>query len=228
MIADNLQTVRQNIRTIAERCGRSPEKIRLVAVTKTFPVAAIKEAMASGQCLFGENYIQEAKNKYAELDDQVQFHFIGHLQSNKAHIAVKIFSMIETVDRLKLALALHRHLIQSDRTMDILIQVKIGKDENKYGIVPEDTEDLLTQIAPLSTLRIRGLMTMPPYSEDPEKVRPYFRELRHLAEDLQNKNLFFDNHCVELSMGMSNDYPVAIEEGATLIRVGTAIFGHRS
>jgi PLP dependent protein len=227
MIADNLQTVRRNIHTIAERCGRTPEGIRLVAVTKTFPVTALKEAMASGQFLFGENYIQEAEEKYPELDDRVQLHFIGHLQSNKAHIATRIFSMIETVDRLKLALALNRHLVQSGRTMDILIQVNIGREENKSGVAPEDAENLLRQIAPLVTLRIRGLMTMPPFFEEPEKVRPYFRELRHLAENLQNKNLFYDNHYVELSMGMSNDYPVAIEEGATLIRVGTAIFGHR-
>ena len=227
MIADNLESVRRNIHTVAERCGRNPEGIRLVAVTKTFPVIAIKEAMASGQFLFGENYIQEAEEKYVELADHVQFHFIGHLQSNKAHIAARIFRMIETVDRLKLALALHRHLAQSGKTMDILIQVNIGRDEKKSGIGPQDTEDLLKQIAPLSNLRSLGLMTMPPFSEDPEKSRPYFRELYQLAKDLQSKKLFYDNKCVELSMGMSHDYPVAIEEGATLIRVGTAIFGHR-
>jgi PLP dependent protein len=227
MIADNLQIVRQNICAAAERCGRDPKKIRLVAVTKTFPVTAMKEAMTSGQFLFGENYIQEAEEKYAELGGQVQLHFIGHLQSNKAHIAARIFRMIETVDRLKLALTLNRHLLQSGRTMDILVQVNIGRDEKKSGVAPEDAEDLLQQIAALPALRIRGLMTMPPYSEEPESGRPYFRELRHLAEDFQNKSLFYDDNCVELSMGMSNDYPVAIEEGATLVRVGTAIFGHR-
>lgn len=227
MIADNLQIVRRNIYTTAERCGRDPQKIRLVAVTKTFPVTVMKEAMAFGQFLFGENYIQEAEKKYADLDSRVQLHFIGHLQSNKAHIAARIFRMIETVDRLKLAHSLHRHLIESGRTMDILIQVNIGRDEKKSGVAPEEAENLLKQIAPLTTLRIRGLMTMPPYSEEPENGRPYFRALRHLAEDLQKKELFHDNHCVELSMGMSGDYPVAIEEGATLIRVGTAIFGHR-
>jgi PLP dependent protein len=227
MIADNLQIVRQNICAAAEHCGRDPKKIRLVAVTKTFPVTAMKEAMASGQFVFGENYIQEAEEKYAELGGQVQLHFIGHLQSNKAHIAARIFQMIETVDRLKLALMLSRHLLQSGRTMDILVQVNIGRDEKKSGVAPEDAEVLLQQIAALPALRIRGLMTMPPYSEEPESGRPYFRELRHLAEGFKNKSLFYDDNCVELSMGMSNDYPVAIEEGATLVRVGTAIFGHR-
>ena len=227
MISDNLESVRRNITAVEHRCGRNPEEIRLVAVSKTFPVLDMKEAMTSGQFLFGENYIQEAEEKYNELDDQVQLHFIGHLQSNKAHIAARIFRMIETVDRIKLALMLNRNLIQSGRTMDILIQVNIGRDEKKSGIGPQDTEDLLKQIAPLSNLRSLGLMTMPPFSEDPEKSRPYFRELYQLAKDLQSKKLFYDNNCVELSMGMSHDYPVAIEEGATLIRVGTAIFGHR-
>jgi PLP dependent protein len=227
MIADNLQIVRRNICTTSERCGRDPQKIRLVAVTKTFPFTVMKEAMASGQFLFGENYIQEAEKKYADLAGQAQLHFIGHLQSNKAHIAARIFQMIETVDRLKLAHSLHKYLVESGRTMDILIQVNIGKDQKKSGVAPEEAGELLKQIAPLSTLRIRGLMTMPPYSEEPENGRPYFRALRLLAEDLQQKELFHDNNCVELSMGMSSDYPVAIEEGATLIRVGTAIFGHR-
>ena len=228
MIADNLQSVRRNITAVANRCGRNPEKIRLVAVSKTFPVKDMKEARAAGQILFGENYIQEAGEKFNELDDQVQLHFIGHLQSNKAHIAARIFRMVETVDRIKLALSLNRYLIQSGRTMDILIQVNIGKDEKKSGIAPEDIENLLKNISSLSNLRPLGLMTIPPFSDDPEKSRPYFRELRQLAENLQSKNLFFDNTCVELSMGMSHDYPIAIEEGATLIRVGTAIFGDRS
>jgi PLP dependent protein len=228
MIADNLQSVRRNITVVAHRCGRNPEGIRLVAVSKTFPVRDMKEALASGQFLFGENYIQEAEAKYNELDDQVQLHFIGHLQSNKAHIATRIFQMIETVDRIKLAVALNRYLIQSSRIMDILIQVNIGRDDKKSGIAPENTEDLLKEISSLSNLRPLGLMTIPAFSEDPEKSRPFFQELCQLAEDLRSKKLFFDNSRVELSMGMSHDYHVAIEEGATLIRVGTAIFGDRS
>jgi PLP dependent protein len=229
MLADNLKIVRQNICATAARCGRDPEQIKLVAVSKTFPVAAMKEAIVAGQLLFGENYIQEAEQKHAELiDTTAQLHFIGHLQSNKAHIAARIFQMIETVDRLKLAITLNKHLDQLGRTVDILVQVNIGNDENKFGIAAKETEDLIKKIAPLQNLRIRGLMTMPPFTEDPEEARPYFQELRSLSEDLQQKNLFSDNKCVELSMGMSNDYPVAIEEGATIIRVGTAIFGHRT
>ena len=227
MIADNLLHIRQHITTIANRCGRNPEKIRLVAVSKTFPVSAIREAAAADQLLFGENYIQEAENKFKEVGDQVHLHFIGHLQSNKAHIAAGIFQMIQTVDRFKLALSLNRHLLQAGRTMDILIQVNIGRDANKSGITPEDTEDLLKKITPLSNLRVRGLMTIPPFFEDPERSRPSYRGLRQLGEDLLSKNLFFDNTSVELSMGMSHDYPIAIEEGATLLRIGTAVFGGR-
>ena len=228
MISDNLQFIRRQITAIADRCGRNSEDIRLVAVSKTLPVAAMKEAVTSGQFLFGENYIQEAEKKFEELGNQVQLHFIGHLQSNKAHIAAGIFQMIQTVDRFKLALSLNRHLGQVGRTMDILIQVNIGRDENKSGVSPADTEDLLKKIAPLSNLRIRGLMTIPPFFEDPEKSRPSYRGLRQLAEDLQGKKLFYDNTLVELSMGMSHDYPVAIEEGATLLRIGTALFGDRA
>ena len=228
MISDNLQFIRRQITAIADRCGRNSENIRLVAVSKTLPVAAMKEAVTSGQFLFGENYIQEAEKKFEELGNQVQLHFIGHLQSNKAHIAAGIFQMIQTVDRFKLALSLNRHLGQVGRTMDILIQVNIGRDENKSGVSPADTEDLLKKIAPLSNLRIRGLMTIPPFFDDPEKSRPSYRGLRQLAEDLQGKELFYDNTLVELSMGMSHDYPVAIEEGATLLRIGTALFGDRA
>ena len=227
MIADNLQFIRQNITAIAERCGRNPDKIRLVAVTKTLPVTDIKAAIASGQFLFGENYIQEAEEKYNNLDDRVQLHFIGHLQSNKVHIAVRIFRAIETVDSIKLAKILNKHMIQSRRIMDILIQVNIGRDEKKSGIAPEDAENLLKEISALPNIRPLGLMTIPPFSEEAEKSRPYFRALRQLAENLQSKKLFYDNTFVELSMGMSHDYHVAIEEGATIIRVGTAIFGDR-
>ncbi len=227
MIAENLQIVKERIKSAALQCGRKPTDIRLVAVSKTYPISAIQEAMAADQFLFGENYIQEAEKKCPALDAKVQFHFIGHLQSNKAGIAARIFGMIETVDRVKLALNLNKHLVQSGRTMDILIQVNIGKDDKKSGIPPEDTEGLIHGISSLSNLRIRGLMTMPPFFDDPERVRPCFRQLRLLAEDLRCKGLFYDNDTVELSMGMSNDFPIAIEEGATLVRIGTAIFGTR-
>jgi len=228
MIASNLEAIRQQIQTTAIQCGRDPAAIRLVAVSKRFPAAAILEAIRAGQLLFGENYIQEAVQKKAEIGGRAAFHFIGHLQSNKVKAAVQTFQMIETVDRLKLAMALDKELKLRGGSMDILVQVNIGEEPQKSGVLPQDTESLLTQISHLSSLRARGLMAIPPSAENPEHTRPYFRALRLLAEAMQKKNLFFDNAHVELSMGMSSDFPIAIEEGATLIRVGTAIFGNRS
>ncbi len=227
MILSNLQTIRLQIQETASKCGRDPAAIRLVAVSKKCPVSSLQEAMQAGQFLFGENYIQEAVQKKEATGDTAFFHFIGHLQSNKVRPAAQTFQMIETIDRLKLAAALDKELKLQGRTMDILVQVNIGREPQKSGVLPEDTEKLLTQITPLSNLRIQGLMTIPPFSQDPEQTRPYFRALRLLAEELQKKNCFFDNHHVELSMGMSSDYVIAIEEGATLVRVGTAIFGDR-
>jgi hypothetical protein len=228
MIADNLEIVRRTITHAAQNCGRNPAEIRLVAVSKTWPVEAIKEAMAAKQILFGENYIQEMEDKFAVLGQDAQFHFIGHLQSNKASVAARMFTMVETVDRIKLARKLNGHLLEMGKTMDILIQVNIGNDEKKFGVSPENTESLVREVSSLTNLHVRGLMTMPPFFEDPEKVRPMFRQLRTLSEDLKRKKIFYDNNNVEISMGMSHDYQVAIEEGATLVRVGTAIFGSRS
>ncbi len=227
MIQKNIAQLIKNIHETAVRCGRDSKTIRLVAVSKRFPVEAIHEAHKAGQLLFGENYIQEAVQKHSCLKNGIQLHFIGHLQSNKAKVAAETFSMIETVDRLKLASALDRHLKQLRRKLDILIQVNIGMESQKSGVDPENAEQLIRQISILPMLKIRGLMAMPPFLNDPEEVRPYFRELRYLAESFAQKELFYDNTNVELSMGMTSDYPVAIEEGATLIRVGTAIFGQR-
>lgn len=228
MIISNLQDIRRKIETTAIQCGRDPAAIRLVAVSKRFPAASIMEAIRAGQLLFGENYIQEAVQKKAEIGNRAAFHFIGHLQSNKVKAAVQTFQMIETVDRFKLAVALDKELKLQGRNMDILVQVNIGQEPQKSGVLPHDTENLLSQIIPLSNLMVRGLMAIPPSAEDPEQTRPYFRALRLLADEMRGKKLFYDNAHVELSMGMSSDYPVAIEEGATLIRVGTAIFGNRS
>jgi PLP dependent protein len=227
MILSNLQNIRLQIKETASKCGRDPDAIRLVAVSKKCPVSSLQEAMQANQFLFGENYIQEAVQKKAATGATALFHFIGHLQSNKVRPAAQTFQMIETIDRFKLAAALDKELKLQDRDMDILVQVNIGRELQKSGILPEDTEKLLTQILPLSNLKIRGLMTIPPFAENPEQTRPYFRALRLLAEEMQEKNYFFDNNHVELSMGMSSDYVIAIEEGATLVRVGTAIFGNR-
>lgn len=226
-IADNIRNILENIATVATECGRDPKEIQLVAVSKRFPVTAIGEAIQAGHMVFGENYIQEAESKAADIGDRCRFHFIGHLQRNKAKIAARIFDVIETVDSLRLATSLSKHLQDLDRTMKILLQVNIGEDENKSGMAAEQTEQLLREIRELPNLEVIGLMTMPPFTEDPELARPYFRQLRMLAERLAEKGLFPAGRKVELSMGMSHDYHVAIQEGATIIRVGTAIFGQR-
>lgn len=227
MIQENLYKIRETISEVATRCNRNSEDIRLVAVSKRFPVEVMREALAAGQMIFGENYIQEAVQKKNLLGEVVKLHFIGNLQSNKAKFAVDTCSMVETVDRLKIAKAMNRYLEETERSLDVLIQVNIGFDQNKSGVSPDESETLLKKIRDLPRLRVRGLMTMPPLMDDPEAVRPFFRDLRRLSEQMEDKGLLGDHGKTELSMGMSHDYQVAIEEGATLIRVGTAIFGQR-
>jgi len=226
MIKNNLTAIQENITRIALNCGRNPNSIKLVAVSKRFPVESILDAHAAGQILFGENYLQEAADKKEIIKDRARFHFIGHLQSNKARVAAEIFDMIETIDRVKIATVLNRHLQQLNKKLDILIQVNIGYDSDKSGALPEEAEVLLRQIKTLSNLQPKGLMTMPPYTEDLTKTRGFFKDLKLLADELQTKELLPEKH-VELSMGMSSDYEIAIEEGATFIRIGTAIFGQR-
>ncbi|SHO51009.1 YggS family pyridoxal phosphate-dependent enzyme [Desulfopila aestuarii] len=226
-IAENIQTILSRIDTVARECGRDPKDIQLVAVSKLFPASAIDEAIKAGQLVFGENYIQEAEKKIDELGSRCRFHFIGHLQSNKAKIAARLFDVIETVDSVKLARTLSRHLQDLGRTMQILLQVNIGEDENKSGLAAAETEKLLGDIRELPNIEVIGLMTMPPFTDDPEDARPYFQQLRELSQQLKDLGLFPQERKIELSMGMSNDYHVAIQEGATIVRVGTAIFGHR-
>ena len=226
-IAENLETIRNHITQTAKKCGRNPDEIDMVAVSKRFPTEAIKEAFIAGQRIFGENYIQEIQEKHDDLPPETNIHFIGHLQSNKAKIAAQLCDMIETVDRIKLAKELNKYLLQINKTLDILVQVNIGLDKNKSGITADETEKLLLGIAELQMLRPKGLMTIPPVTVNPEDARPFFRNLRKLGDILKGKKLFFDNNSIELSMGMSNDYEIAIEEGATLVRIGTAIFGRR-
>jgi pyridoxal phosphate enzyme (YggS family) len=227
MISDNINIIREKIAQAASRCGRSPENIKLVAVSKRFPASVIKEAFKGGQTLFGENYIQEVQQKRAEVPAGVHFHFIGHLQTNKAKIAAESCTMIETVDRLKLARVLGKHLEKLSTSMDILVQVNIGEDSNKSGVSINDTEKLLVELKSIPQIRVCGLMTIPPIEPSPEDSRPHFRNLRLLADELSGKDLFADNNRIELSMGMSGDFHIAIEEGATIVRVGTAIFGNR-
>ena len=227
-IRENIHTLNISLKDAAERCGRNPEDITLVAVSKRFPATFILEAIEAGHTIFGENYIQEAEQKIEEIGGKASFHFIGHLQSNKAKIAAALFDVVETVDSLKLANGLNKHLEKLDRRMKILVQVNVGSDPNKAGIEPSQAEQLLRDIQPLDHIDVVGLMTMPPLTLTAEEARPHFKALSELKEDLEQKGLFAPNEKVELSMGMSSDYRVAIEEGATIIRIGTAIFGERS
>ena len=226
-IKENLASITDRIVKAAMRAGRDPETVQLVAVSKRKPVAMIQEALAAGQRLFGENYLQEAAEKIAAFDQDMQWHFIGHLQSNKAKAAAELFDMIETVDRLKLAKALDKYAGEAGKKLSVLVQVNIGKEPQKAGVLPEDAEQLLRDMGQFPNLAIRGLMTMPPYFDDPEGVRPYFSQMRELAAAMAAKGILGHHGPVELSMGMSGDFEVAIEEGATLVRVGTALFGER-
>ena len=227
MIRQNLQAILNTISDRALLSNRRPEEIQLIAVTKTMPISALEEAVECGQFVFGENYIQEASLKKEALGDRIALHMLGHVQSNKAKIAAQIFDMIHTVDSMKLASILDRHFDSLGRTMKILVQVNIGNDPNKSGVMPEKTEELLRQLKTLKQIQTLGLMTIPPITSNPEDARPHFRSLKQLAEDLSRGELFHNNAKIELSMGMSDDFEIAIEEGATMIRIGTAIFGHR-
>jgi PLP dependent protein len=211
-----LEAVRERVVRAAERVGRDPAQILLLAVTKVFPAAAIREAYGLGLREFGENYVQEFEGKAPEVRDLAgaRFHLIGHLQSNKSRRAVELFDVIQTVDSPKLA----RRLNEDAKGMEVMLEVKLAGEEAKSGAAPGELAELVAAVRRCANLRLRGLMTMPPWSEDAEKSRPYFRRLRELAER---------HELTELSMGMSNDFEVAIEEGATCVRVGTALFGKR-
>ncbi len=227
MIRTNLEHIRGIIRETALRCGRDPQEIKLVAVSKRMPTTDVTEAHQCGQNIFGENYLQDARDKIKQLDPSVRWHFIGHLQSNKAKTAAEFFQLIETVDRGKIARALDKYAGHFSKKLDVLVQVNVGREPQKAGVLPEEARALLKEIQPLAHLRLRGLMTMPPYGREAEASRPWFKTLKELSVELAKESYFYDNNAVELSMGMSGDFTVAIEEGATLIRVGTAIFGAR-
>ncbi len=223
-LKDNLQNIHEKINAAAKRSGRDGDLVTLVAVSKRKPLDAIKEAMADGQKCFGENYLQDALEKIEQLP-HAKWHFIGRIQSNKCKLIAQNFDVVETVDRLKVAKALEKNLSELGKTMSAYIQVNIGKEEQKAGILPEDLEDLVKECNGFSHLELKGLMTIPPYSDNPEKTRRYFKELHQLADSLETKKLV--NSPFGLSMGMSGDFEIAVEEGATLVRVGTAIFGER-
>ena len=225
-IAANIAQVRERIAAVCHNCGRNPAEVRLVAVSKKKPAADIEAAFAAGQTLFGESYVQECVAKIDEVKAAVEWHFIGALQSNKVKYLRGKINMIHSVDRFSLAEEIDHQWGKDDACVNILIQVNLGDEESKSGTTASDLIALVNQVAHLKHVRIKGLMALPPWEADIEEVRPYFRQLRTLAEQVNALKL--PNVTMhELSMGMSHDYEVAIEEGATLIRIGTAIFGER-
>jgi pyridoxal phosphate enzyme (YggS family) len=225
-IAANLTQIHQQINLACQGCGRDPQSLRLIAVSKKKPSQAIHDAFAAGQKLFGESYVQEFSQKSAEIELPIEWHFIGGLQSNKVKYLRGKTALIHSVDRFSLAREISAQWGKIGETADILLQFNLGGEATKSGADEKDALELAKRICALPNLRVRGLMTLPPYCDDPEEVRPYFQRLRLLGEKLTAANL--PNLTIEeLSMGMSHDFPVAIEEGATLVRVGTAIFGAR-
>ncbi len=226
-VGDNIRRIREEIAEAALKSGRDPSAVRLMAVTKTVDDARILEAIEASVDIMGENYVQEAKRKIETMDVDVKWHMIGHLQSNKAKYAVKLFDMIHSVDRLGLAEELDKRSAAIGRVTDILVEVNVSGEKSKSGIPAEEAPALVRKIASFDNLSIRGLMTMPPWFEDPEHARPYFVALRELRDRLVAEEISGVDLC-ELSMGMSADYRVAVEEGATIVRIGTAIFGLRA
>jgi PLP dependent protein len=227
-IADNLQQVQARIRTAAAACGRAADRVRLVAVTKTFGPDAVREAAAAGVADIGENYIQEAREKFAAIGPlALRRHFIGHLQSNKAKYAVELFELIHTVDSVKLGRELDRCARRAAKRQTVLIQVNVAGESTKSGVAPEEALPLARALGAFEHIEVAGLMTLPPFFNDPERVRPLFAALRQLSDRIREAAPP-GVEMRELSMGMTGDFEAAIAEGATLVRIGTAIFGERT
>ncbi len=226
-VAGNLAAIREKITAACVRAGRDPSGVKLVGVTKKVPVERIREGIEAGIEILGENYIQETVTKKQALTGlPVSWHFIGRLQTNKAKMAVECCDWIETLDREAIATELNRRAEGAGKKVPVLIQVNIGGEETKSGVRPEDLSSFFKVVSGLESLDVRGLMALPPFFDQPDRVRPYFRQMRELLEKLRREAAGPEN-LVELSMGMSGDFEVAIEEGATLVRIGTAIFGQR-
>ena len=227
MVAENYKIVEQKICEACERSGRKRSEVTLIAVSKTKPISMIQEAMQAGAEVFGENKVQELCEKYEVLPKNLHWHLIGHLQRNKVKYVVDKAELIHSVDSLRLAQEISKEAIKKQLEINILIEVNVAEEESKFGTTLEDTETLIREIAKLPGICIKGLMTIAPYVEDPEENRMVFRTLKKLAVDIKMKNI--DNVRMDvLSMGMTGDYQVAIEEGATMVRVGTGIFGERN
>lgn len=226
MVIENLEKVEEKIKQACERSGRKREEVTLIAVSKTKPVEMMKEAMGAGIRVFGENKVQEILKKEVLLPADIDWHLIGHLQRNKVRQIAGKVAMIHSVDSLRLAEQIQKEYEKIEQTAHILIEVNVAREESKFGLMPEETEEVIRRIALMPNIHVCGLMTIAPYVEDPEENRVHFRNLRKLLVDINAKNI--DNiNMRELSMGMTGDYETAIEEGATFVRVGTGIFGSR-
>lgn len=226
-IIENLNEVEKNIRLACEKSNRNRDEITLIAVSKTKPVELLNEAYDAGIRNFGENKVQEMCEKYEVMEKDIHWHMIGHLQTNKVKYLIGKTALIHSVDSYKLACEIEKQAAKHDCMMDILIEVNIAEEESKFGLTEEEVIELVKQVAKLPHIRIKGLMTVAPYVVDSEENRPFFRKIKQLSVDIDNQNI--DNVSMNiLSMGMSGDYMVAIEEGATMIRVGTSIFGERN
>lgn len=227
MLIDNYKLVRNEIDKACLKVGRDPGEVTLIAVSKTKPLSDIEELAAEGVTEFGENKVQELSEKYESVSRPVNFHLIGHLQTNKVKHVIDKAVLIHSVDSLHLAEAIEKHAANAGITVPVLIEVNMAKEESKFGIDAEETISLITDISRLSHVKIRGLMTIAPFVQDPEENRPVFSAMKQLLLDIKSKNI--DNVDMEiLSMGMTNDYKIAVEEGSTMVRVGTAIFGERN
>ena len=226
MIKESLEEVRENIRQACRRAGRDPKEVTLIAVSKTKPVPMLREAYEAGARDFGENKVQELAAKKPELPDDIRWHMIGHLQRNKVHQVIGKAVLIHSVDSLRLAEQIEADAARKGLDVDILLEVNVAREESKFGFFLEEVEDALREISKYPHITVKGLMTIAPYVEDPEENRDIFKKLHQVFIDMKSKNI--DNSSMSvLSMGMTGDYQVAIEEGSTMIRVGTGIFGAR-
>jgi pyridoxal phosphate enzyme (YggS family) len=225
-IKQNLDDIYSRIKTAAEKSGRSAEDIKLIAVTKTVDVERIKNVGEYGVFDFGENRVQELLEKYDKFDESIKWHLIGHLQTNKVKYIIEKVHMIHSVDSIELAREINNRAANAGRKIDILVQINVSGEETKFGIKPEEAEDFINTVSQLGNVTIRGLMTIAPYAENTEEIRPVFKNLYNIYIDIKRKKI--DNVYMDyLSMGMSNDFEIAIQEGANIVRIGTGIFGKR-
>ncbi|MBI3789068.1 MAG: YggS family pyridoxal phosphate-dependent enzyme [Ignavibacteriales bacterium] len=227
MIAQNVEILKNRIREACFRAGRKPEEVLLLGVTKTFGAEKVREANEAGISDFGENYVQELNEKQAQLlDKQIRWHFIGHLQSNKVKYIAEYIHLIHSVDNEKLAEEIHKRAEKANRIIDILVEVHTTDEATKFGVLPSQTVELVKRISKYNRVRVQGLMTMGPFSDDPNDSRPSFQQVADLKKQIEREGI--ENvEMRHLSMGMTHDFEVGIEEGATIIRIGTAIFGKR-